>query len=262
MISLDLPMWAMRNKGGEQVAKTMQEVTETTRSRLAKILSGDQLSRLSQIEYRTLGMRSFRREAVVDRLGLSDAQVEKIQKTLTETAAAIGELRDNRKPDTSLESLNKQARELKIDEQKQILAVLSREQQQKWAAMLGETFDVSQLGRLKFKAPDLVPTDQWINSRPLTMEQLKGKVVALHFYAFACINCKRNYPWYKGWQESFSKQGLVVLGIHTPEIASERKFENLQVPMFKKRISPFPSWPIPNRRTGARGEIRCGRASI
>ena len=42
------------------------------------------------------------------------------------------------------------------------------------------------------------------------------------------MNCKRNYPWYKGWQEAFTDKGLVILGIHTPETSSERDFSNVQ----------------------------------
>ena len=51
--------------------------------------------------------------------------------------------------------------------------------------MLGETFDVATLGEVSFKAPQLDSKDGWVNTAPLSLQQLKGKVVALHFYAFA-----------------------------------------------------------------------------
>ena len=62
---------------------------------------------------------------------------------------------------------------------------LTRRQQQLWIELLGKKIEVSKLGHLRFKAPEFDGQDGWFNSTPLTLRQLKGKVVALHFYAFA-----------------------------------------------------------------------------
>jgi hypothetical protein len=80
--------------------------------------------------------------------------------------------------------LEKEARRLQTDAQKKILATLTRRQQEEWVALLGKRIDVAKLGRVKFKAPDLRGREDWINSSPLAAAQLRGKVVALYFYAF------------------------------------------------------------------------------
>jgi thiol-disulfide isomerase/thioredoxin len=75
---------------------------------------------------------------------------------------------------------------------------------------------------MKIQAPELTGIDEWINSKPLRLKDLHGKVVALHFWTFGCINCIHNYPWYAGWHKDYSEKGLTVIGVHTPETKVER----------------------------------------
>ena len=124
--------------------------------------------------------------------------------------------------------LEKQARLLSLDEQNEVADALDRKQQERWAFLLGECVDVQNLGRVTFKAPEFDGDGGWINTDPLSWRQLRGKVVAIHFYAFEMNKCKRNYPWYKGWQKSFDGEQFVVLGIHTPETTGERDISNLE----------------------------------
>ncbi len=84
------------------------------------------------------------------------------------------------------------------------------------------------LPRRHVQAPDLRGVEEWINSAALTLAGLRGKVVVLHFFTFGCINCIHNQPAYKDWYERFSRQGAVVLGIHTPEGTGDRKLENIR----------------------------------
>ncbi len=65
-------------------------------------------------------------------------------------------------------------------------------------------------------------TAEWINSPPLTLESLRGKVVLLDFWTFACWNCYRSFPWLNQVQARFHERGLRVIGVHTPEFAHER----------------------------------------
>jgi hypothetical protein len=182
---LDGPLWSMRNKSAQHIEKTLKDATATANTRLSSILTRGQQQRLEQIEMWTLGMKAFLREDIPDQLELSEDQRKRIRETVTETQKAINDLKQQLQSGGSSESLEKQARALRTDEQKQIVATLTRRQQQQWVALLGERIDVSKLGCVKFKAPELHSQDGWINSKPLTLEQLKGKVVALHFYAFA-----------------------------------------------------------------------------
>ncbi|MBI1936341.1 thioredoxin family protein [Candidatus Woesearchaeota archaeon] len=77
------------------------------------------------------------------------------------------------------------------------------------------------------KAPDFVGIEKWINSEPLTMEQLKGKVVLIDFWTYTCINCIRTLPYIKDWDKKYRDKGLVIIGVHTPEFEFEKKYENV-----------------------------------
>jgi cytochrome c biogenesis protein CcdA/thiol-disulfide isomerase/thioredoxin len=69
---------------------------------------------------------------------------------------------------------------------------------------------------------------QWLNSPPLTREQLKGKVVLVDFWTYSCINCIRAIPYVRAWAERYRDQGLVVIGVHSPEFAFERDPANVR----------------------------------
>ncbi|RJT46742.1 cytochrome c biogenesis protein DipZ [Rahnella woolbedingensis] len=70
--------------------------------------------------------------------------------------------------------------------------------------------------------PPLTGVVQWLNSPPLTPQELRGKVVLVHFWTFGCINCQRSLPYVNAWAKKYREQGLVVIGIHSPEFAFEK----------------------------------------
>ena len=76
--------------------------------------------------------------------------------------------------------------------------------------------------------PDLNGVTQWLNSPPLTVEGLKGKVVLVDFWTYSCINCIRALPYVEAWAKTYGPQGLVVIGVHTPEFAFEKQTANVQ----------------------------------
>ena len=69
---------------------------------------------------------------------------------------------------------------------------------------------------------------EWINSRPLTLADLKGKVVLVQFWTFACYNCLNALPHVKALEAKYRDKGLVVIGVHTPELAHERVLSNVR----------------------------------
>jgi len=77
-------------------------------------------------------------------------------------------------------------------------------------------------------APEFEAIEGWINSVPLTMAALRGKVVLLDFWTYSCINCLRTLPHLKAWDEAYRDDGLVIVGVHTPEFAFERDPENVR----------------------------------
>lgn len=88
-------------------------------------------------------------------------------------------------------------------------------------------------------APEFAGIDNWINSAPLTMQQLRGKVVLVDFWTYDCINCQHVLPYVKGWHRKYKDQGLVVVGVHTPEYGFERNLDNLKAAVQRNAIS-FP----------------------
>jgi cytochrome c biogenesis protein CcdA/thiol-disulfide isomerase/thioredoxin len=76
--------------------------------------------------------------------------------------------------------------------------------------------------------PPLNGAIEWLNSAPLTADQLKGKVVLIDFWTYSCINCLRSLPYTKAWAEKYRDQGLVVIGVHAPEFAFERDVGNVR----------------------------------
>lgn len=76
--------------------------------------------------------------------------------------------------------------------------------------------------------PPLDGIGPWINSAPLTREQLRGKVVLVDFWTYSCINCLRSIPYVRAWHERYARDGLVVIGVHAPEFAFEREEDNVR----------------------------------
>jgi cytochrome c biogenesis protein CcdA/thiol-disulfide isomerase/thioredoxin len=76
-------------------------------------------------------------------------------------------------------------------------------------------------------APNFTGVDHWLNSSPLTMAGLRGKVVLVDFWTYSCINCIRTLPYVEGWYQKYAAEGLVIVGVHTPEFAFEHDTGNV-----------------------------------
>lgn len=76
--------------------------------------------------------------------------------------------------------------------------------------------------------PPLLGANLWLNSPPLTREQLRGRVVLVDFWTYSCINCIRTIPHVEAWYKRYAADGLVVIGVHTPEFAFERDPANVR----------------------------------
>ncbi|MBD1847392.1 thioredoxin family protein [Cyanobacteria bacterium FACHB-63] len=89
--------------------------------------------------------------------------------------------------------------------------------------------------------PDFQGIQQWLNSNPLLIADLKGNVVLIQFWTFACINCQRTLPYITQWHHQYAAQGLKVIGIHTPEFAFERDPNNIKRAIQQHHIT----YPVP-----------------
>ena len=77
-------------------------------------------------------------------------------------------------------------------------------------------------------APEFTKISTWINSTPLTLAALRGKVVLVNFWTFGCINCQRTLPYLKEWYAKFHSRGFEIVGVHTPELSFERSTSNVR----------------------------------
>lgn len=80
-------------------------------------------------------------------------------------------------------------------------------------------------------APEFTGITNWLNTQPLTMAGLRGQVVLVDFWTYACVNCLRTLPHVNKWAATYGGKGLTVVGVHTPEFAFERSTRNLQTAM-------------------------------
>ena len=121
-------------------------------------------------------------------------------------------------------------------------------------------------------APDFTGTQRWFNSQPLTLARLRGKVVLIDFWTYTCINCLRTLPYVRAWAERYKRDGLVVVGVHTPEFSFEHDAGNVATAIRDNHL-PYPvvqdneyatwrawgnnAWPA-KYLIDARGHVRYG----
>jgi thiol-disulfide isomerase/thioredoxin len=77
---------------------------------------------------------------------------------------------------------------------------------------------------------------EWLNSKPLTGAELRGKVVLVEFWTYTCVNWLRTLPYVRAWAKKYQDKGLVVIGVHTPEFGFEKNLDNVRQAMKEMRI--------------------------
>jgi thiol-disulfide isomerase/thioredoxin len=111
-------------------------------------------------------------------------------------------------------------------------------------AFPGATVRAQERTREAPRAPEFARGLQWLNSPPLTVEGLKGKVLLVDFWEYTCVNCLRTLPYLKAWHERYAETGLVIVGVHTPEFAFAKDLGNI-----RRAVADFGlKYPIVNDR--------------
>ena len=87
-----------------------------------------------------------------------------------------------------------------------------------------------------YAAPEFVGIQTWLNSSPLTMAQLKGKVVLVDFWTYGCINCVHTLPYVTALDKKYRDKGLLIIGVHSPEFEFEKKLDNVQAALAQHGI--------------------------
>lgn len=219
---LDLKFFPLRNMPEDEARRGVADVTAKARDEVERILTTAQRKRLSEILLQRQGSDALLQPEVATKLRYTSTQRDKIEDIISTMKSAVEELRKGSNGGASGDQLDRKLRNVQSDQQKKLLEVLKPAQRTAFQSLFGPAFDLSKLGRPAFKAPELIDSGEWINSGPLTLEGLRGKVVVLHFYAFGCINCIHNYPSYHEWTKRFQGKEVAIVGVHTPETSEER----------------------------------------
>jgi cytochrome c biogenesis protein CcdA/thiol-disulfide isomerase/thioredoxin len=85
-------------------------------------------------------------------------------------------------------------------------------------------------------APEFAGVSRWLNSEPLSVGELRGKVVLVDFWTYSCVNCLRTLPFLRGWDRAYRDDGLQIVGVHTPEFAFEHEEDNVRAAVERLRI--------------------------
>ncbi|HBE70597.1 MAG TPA: hypothetical protein DDW52_20825 [Planctomycetaceae bacterium] len=202
--------------------KQLQRVERLVHSWLVKNFDAEQKQRLLQLEYQSQNLRAFLRKDVAKRLELSADQVSRYEEL---AKASYDALRTFTRAQYSSSGPTEAQRSAVVAaseaEQKGFKEIFKPEQIQNFIAMAGELFDIASLKRVHPMAPEFKSVKHWINSSPIKLRDLRGKVVLVHFYASECYNCHNNFPIYREWEDELAKKGVVLIGIQTPEISVE-----------------------------------------
>lgn len=105
---------------------------------------------------------------------------------------------------------------------------------------IGAAVDVDDLPVLAESVPGPAGAEAWIGSAPLTDEDLDGKVVVYDFWTYSCVNCVRTMPHLRAWYDRYEADGLVIVGVHTPEFEFEKDPANVQRAVDELEVT----WPV------------------
>ncbi len=220
VVEIDEPLWRLREAPAEQSAAEVRALRKKFGAALRAALRPEQQQRLEQLLWRAQGISAVKDARLADRLALTAPQKEQI-------AESLGSL-DRSSPSAKVAEL-----------EKQVMAGLTDKQRLQLPEVLGPMFDFGRVHQVGVKAPEIRGIEGWVNSRPIKLADLRGKVVVLHFWTFGCINCIHNLPVYKTWYDELPRDKVVILGVHTPETEAEHQFDGLERAV-KQRELKFP----------------------
>lgn len=200
----------------------MQELEESMNRWLSNHFSDVQRQRLKELELQAQGTRVLLRGDVADRLSFSEKQKSDLLRMASETDEAVTAYQQSLRQGKDDTTLKATVQEKQKSERDAIYTVLTESQRAELGELLGEKFHTAGLTRIYPMAPDFSPSADWLNSPALSLKQLRGKVVLVHFYAFQCHNCQANFDVYRRWHDRFGDD-VVVVGIQTPETPDERR---------------------------------------
>lgn len=225
---------AIRDVSPSGADATAQPALKEIRGALDELFTKEQKIRLQGITLQAQGYDALLRKDISKAIKLKDEQKEKLGELSTQFRNRLHDLQQS-----GGETLQAELPKLQAERHKDTVAILAPDQQDSYGRLLGEQFDFEKVIKSPAWAPEFLSIEEWINSEPLTMESLKGRVVVVHFFAFGCSNCINNYPWYREWHDAFQGKDVTLIGIHTPETQTEED-NNLLRDSLEQRELKFP----------------------
>ncbi|MCU0913992.1 MAG: redoxin domain-containing protein [Planctomycetes bacterium] len=208
---VDLPLWRLRDLPPAERNRSASSLLDTLHAQLAVALTPRQGERFDQLVLQVSGLPALLEPRLAAALALAPDQRQRIQAALARMV----------RPAAS-------ADRLRAETERTVMSILSEGQRRTWAGLLGPRFDFTAVRAVACRAPELEGVTAWLNSPPLRLEHLRGKVVVVHFYTWGCINCIRNLPHYNDWHTRFDPNQLTLVGIHRPETPGERDLEKVR----------------------------------
>ncbi|TWT80668.1 Thiol-disulfide oxidoreductase ResA [Planctomycetes bacterium CA13] len=238
LVDVDGPWFRARIQPAKEQQEIINAMTTQLQTRLKTILTPEQQTRLTQLQRQALGSRMVLRNDLRDTLEISDSQLTEFVESFKETDKRSNELQQSlSKGELTADEVQKELGELQANERQSFVDVLTTKQRSSIGALTGKPFSFASVQRTYPLAPELVDDGvTWIQGTPVKLADLRGKVVALHFYAFQCINCRRNLPHYSAWHTDYADKGLVVIGIQRPETSTERDISAVRAAAKKEGI--------------------------
>jgi hypothetical protein len=179
-------IWRFRDASfdSEVALKEARLVNARIERQLEELLNAGQRARLDGIVLQVQGTDALTFSATATKLSLTGEQQANISKLSAAAREAITKLRTQSASGKDLAELNREADRLTSGLQRDLLAVLTKSQRELWLELRGAPIDLTRLQPLTARAPELRGVEAWINSEPLSLEGVRGKVVALHFWTF------------------------------------------------------------------------------
>lgn len=218
---IDALVFALRDDQSDAAARTLIQARHKCDRRLAATLSDAQFRRLQGIILRVQGYDALFEVETARRLDVTEEQQKKIRAVLKDVQREHAELKAVAQDDNDA-FVAEALKRLEQDCTQRVNAVLSAEQQKQWAQLRGAPFNLDKVTPPAPRAPELAGISAWLNSSPLTLADLRGNVVVVHFWTFQDKVCAGNYPWYRDWHTAYARRKLVVIGVHTPEFPAEQ----------------------------------------
>jgi peroxiredoxin len=226
---------AIRDTGAGGAPEALRPQVEELRVKLKQVLTAPQQKRLTGLILQAQGYESLTRDDMAAKLGLSPEQREHLTTIMDDFWKASKQLQTGDAAG-SAEEIKAELNKLQAERHSRVEAELDEQQAQTWEETLGEPFDFASVRTSPARAPELVDVEAWINSPPRTLAGLRGQVVVVHFFAFGCVNCINNYPWYRQWTDELADKPVAIIGIHTPETSTEEDNELLKASLAEHNL--------------------------